>query len=253
MSNIAGKAFAMNLITPIERKQVKWNKVAFWLLTPSKPRNFLNWFTKRLGPRFDFAAKLNGLITLSMIHYARWVIVKPEEWPHLGTEQPREDPAYAYQLFFSNFNGSWAQYVDSFSAGIPEGLDGLWNKNVGWPTSVPQGPFHDYVRHNEVWTNYYYSAYPMAASNDIKSSKRLRNELLDFIDRSEKMGAKEFQREYHKLLSSLQGNPNPDFTAEEKFPCLGQMAPTPIVSLASVAVRRARVEIRSVEEVHDAE
>jgi len=242
MSNIAGKAFAMNLITPIERKQVKWNKLAFWVLLPSKLRNFLNFFTSRISSNYDFATKLDGLITLSMIHYARWVIVKPDEWPHLGKGQPKEDLEYAYQLFFSNFNGSWAQYVDSFSAAIPDGLDGLWYKNVGWPKSVPQGPFHDYVRSNEVWTNYYYSAYPMAASNDVKSAQRVHSELLTFIDTTEGVSAVAFEREYNKLLMSLQGDPDPDSTKPETFACLGQMAPTPIVSLASVAVKRAKTQ-----------
>jgi hypothetical protein len=246
MSNIAGKAFAMNLITPIERKQVKWNKLAFWALTKSPLRDFVNWFLKRLN--FDLTAKLSGLITLSMIHYARWVIVLPDEWPRLEKSQPPEELDYAYQFFFSNFNGSWAQYVDSFSAAIPDGLDALWNKNVNWPTSVPQGPFHRYVEHNEVWTDYYYSAYPMAASNDVKAAQRLKKELVDFITKTETMDAPEFQREYDHLLNSLQGDPHAG-----TFPCLGQMAPTPVVSLASVARRPDRVEYRSLAEAPDGE
>ena len=250
MSNIAGKAFAMNLITPIERKQVLWNKFQFWLLRPSWLRNLLNFFSKRFSKNYDFDKKLDGLLTLSMIHYARWTIVEPDDWPYLGKGQPRESPKYAYQLFFSNFNGSWAQYVDSFSAGIPSGLDGLWYKNVGWPTSVPQGPFHRYVRHNEKWTNYYYSAYPMAAANDVKAAKRLRDELLDFIERTENVSASEFQRQYHALLNSLQGDPD-----RGTFPCLGQVAETPIVSLAQVAVTRAHggVEELAARRTSDAE
>ncbi len=251
MSNIAGKAFAMNLITPIERKQVKWNKLAFWALTPSKLRNFANWFLKRIS--FDLNAKLNGLITLSMIHYARWVIVRPDEWPHLGQGQPREELEYAYQMFFSNFNGSWAQYVDSFSAGIPDGLDGLWYKNVAWPGAVPQGPFHRYVEHNEVWTDYYYSAYPMAASNDVKAARRLRRELLEFIANTKNVDVGEFQREYDNLLNSLQGNPPSDAAKPESFPCLGQLAPTPIVSLASVARMPTRIDYQPAAEAQNAE
>lgn len=236
MSNLAGKAFAMNLITPLEQGQVLWNKIAFWALTPSKLQSFVNQALKIFSfGVFDLNGKLDGLITLSMIHYARWVIVRPDQWPHLGEGQPREDLHYAYQLFFSNFNGTWAQYVDSFSAAIPDGLDRLWRKNVGWPTSVPEGPFHRYVGHNEVWTDYYYSAYPMAASNDIKAAERLRRELLAFIEHTKGLDADSFRREYDTLLNSLQGNPSGNAADPENFPCLGQLGPTPIVSLASIA------------------
>lgn len=228
MSNIAGKAFAMNLITPLTIPTA-------WLNTQILKAIQGNW----IGKLFRAPKRLTGLQTLSMIHYARWVIVKPHEWPHLGKGQPKEDLHYAYQLFFSNFNGSWAQYVDSFSVAIPDGLNALWRKNVGWPTSVPERPFHRYVQHNQVWTNHYYSAYPIAASNDVKSAQRLKDELLRFIQNTENMNADEFKREYDKLLNSLQGSVHGD-VKNDKFPCLGELAPTPIVSLASEAVAERR-------------
>lgn len=243
MSNLAGKAFAMNLVTPLKQWRVTGHKIVFWALTPSTLQRFVSRLLKLITfGKLDLSTKLNGLITLSMIHYARWVIVRPEEWPHLGHNQPREDLHYAYQLFFSNFNGTWAQYVDSFSAAIPAGLDMLWRKNVGWPKSVPQEPFHRYVEHNEVWTDYYYSAYPMAASNDIKAAQRLRRELLEFIETTKDLEADEFERRYDKFLNSLQGNPSPDASKPDNFPCLGQMGPTPIVSLASVARMSSTLE-----------
>src|ERR1700729_1256019 len=109
MSNIAGKAYAMNLLTPIRGSMVVLNKFLFWLVgTPL------------------FRSGLRGLQTLSMIHYARWVIVRAHEFPRLDPSQKPEDVSYAYMFFFSNFNGSWEQYVDSFSAAIPSGLNLLW-------------------------------------------------------------------------------------------------------------------------------
>lgn len=230
MSNLAGKAFAMNLITPHRPLWALVKKAIFWAL---RPTNFINQFLQKIGAgRFAPSASLEGLITLSMIHYARWVIVRPNEWPYLGKGQPREDLHYPYQLFFSNFNGTWAQYVDSFSAAIPRGLNLLWSFNVGWTKSVPEGPFHRYVEHNEVWTDYYYSAYPLASSNDVKAAQRLRRELLAFIDNTKDLDATTFELQYDKLMNSLQGNPSRNAADPENFPCLGQMGPTPIVSLA---------------------
>ena len=206
MSNIAGKAYAMNLVTPIDGAlRRSWNKLQFWAV----------------GTPF-FTSKLKGLATLSMIHYARWVIVKRSEFPNLDVNQPPESLQYSYMFFFSNFNGSWAQYIDSFSAAIPAGLDLLWARNVGWPNSVPETPFHRYVTHNQLFTNHYYSAYPMAASNDVKAAKRVADELRKFVRTTNDMNADSFAAEYTTLLKDLQHD-------------LGQMAPTPIVSLAAEA------------------
>src|SRR5882672_3002067 len=110
MSNIAGKAYAMNLLTPIRAYLVWMNKFIFLLA------------------RIPFIQKLSfgGLLTLSLIHYARWVIMRDRDFPVLSKDQPRERLKYGYMLFLSNFNGSWTQYVDSFSSSIPTGLNLLW-------------------------------------------------------------------------------------------------------------------------------
>ncbi len=207
MSNIAGKAYAMSLITPISGR----------LTTIAKKLIFRALPTRLLVKRLD------GLLTLSMIHYARWVILRADQFPHLDPSQPREKLAYDYMLFFSNFNGSWAQYVDSFSAAIPSGLDLLWWRTVGWPKSVPEQPFHRYVSHNQLFTQHYYNATPMAASNDVKAGKRVKDAVRDFTRRTASATPEQFMADYQSLLRDLQHD-------------LGQMAPTPIVSLANEAV-----------------
>lgn len=212
MSNIAGKSYAMNVITPIKWYMVPINKIIFWLA----------------GTKI-FSSRLNGLITLSLIHYARWAIVKPKEFPRLDESQPEEDIRYTYMFFFSNFNGSWEQYVDSFSSAIPNGLDLLWYKNVNYPNSLPLHSFHDYIFHNQIWTNHYYSAYPLASSNDVKAAKRVKNELISLIDKSNGVTAKEFKNYYDATLRTLQND-------------LSKMEKTPIVSLAAQAVMDRRKE-----------
>ncbi|HEX2604512.1 MAG TPA: hypothetical protein VHL60_07555 [Oxalicibacterium sp.] len=203
MSNIAGKAYAMNVITPIRWYMTWINKLIFWiaLKTPST---------------------LKGLMTLSLIHYARWVIIGRKQFPHLDKHQPKEDLHYAYMLFFSNFNGSWAQYVDSFTFAIPAGLDLFWKWNVRYPKSVPLTSFHSYIQFNQIQTDHYYNAYPMATANDIKSARKLKAALVDFDTRYAAAKPEEFQKQYNKLLRELQHD-------------LGTMQPLPIVSLADQA------------------
>jgi hypothetical protein len=206
MSNIAGKAYAMNAVTPMRWYTAWYNRLFFWFahIRPSTTA---------------------GLVTLSLIHYARWVIIMPGQFPWLGEDQPKEDLKYAYMIFFSNFNGSWNQYVDSFSSAIPGGLDFFWYKSIKYPKSVPMLPFHRYITSNQIWTDYYYNAYPMATSNDVKAAQRVKKSLLSFIDDSKNSTPDDFQQKYNRMLIVLQHD-------------LSQMGPNPVVSLSASAVER---------------
>ena len=200
MSNIAGKAYAMNVITPIRWYMIWLNRLVF-----------------NIAVRFP--ATLKGLKTLSLIHYARWVIIPRHTFPRLDKCQPKEDLNYSYMLFFSNFNGSWDQYVDSFTFAIPSGLDLFWKWNIRYTKSVPLTPFHDYIRQNQIYTSHYYSAYPMASANDVKSAKILKSTLVQFCKDTRGSTAEDFLKAYHGLLNKLQHH-------------LGEMRPTPVVSMA---------------------
>ena len=207
MSNIAGKAYAMNVVTPIRFWTAILNKIIFWAA----------------GKR---PSTLKGLITLSLIHYARWVVVNRDQFPHLSPRQPKENLRFSYMFFFSNFNGSWEQYVDSFTFAIPGGLDLLWKWNVRYPKSVPLTPFHDYIRYNQIETIHYYNAYPMATSNDVKSACKLRLALMDFDARLQEQDSDtEFQQKFFHLLRDVQHD-------------MGQMRRAPIVSMAVQCVQQ---------------
>ena len=68
MSNIAGKAYALNVITPMIRWHV-WLKKAIFLFVRVTP---------------SLLAVLEGL---SFIHFARWAVIKRNQWPDLGPDQ----------------------------------------------------------------------------------------------------------------------------------------------------------------------
>ena len=213
MSNIAGKAYAMNVVTPI-KWYFRWiNKLIFWSVTSGA--------LKLLG------TSLKGLLTLSIIHYARWTIVKPSEFPRLDESQPEETIKYSYMFFFSNFNGSWAQYVDSFHSAIPTGLDLFWYKNVKYPGSVPLTPFHDYITANQIWTHHYYNAYPMASANDVKAGKAIKEQLTDFMNNTAEESPEAFKKRFDQLLIHTQQH-------------IGMMEPSPVVSLSAEAVENRR-------------
>ena len=69
----------------------------------------------------------------------------------------------------------------------------------------------------------------MASSNDVKSAKRLKTRLLKFMGDTDTATPAEFQKQYNRMLLDLQSD-------------LCQMAPTPVVSLASQAIAERRGE-----------
>ena len=153
MSNVSGKAYAMNVVTPV-RPARTWFAQLIFMFTRARPDT------------------LAGLLGLSFIHFARWILIRRDQWPDFG--QPKERLQQDYMLFCSNFNGTWDQYIDAFSDALPGGLDLLWYSSTKYPHSIPITPVKDYIRANQVDTDYYYNATPGAAQRDVKSGLRVR-------------------------------------------------------------------------------
>ncbi len=182
MSNLAGKAYAMNVLTP----------VAPW----KTPLQVLIFMAARLLP-----AQLSGLLGLKLIHFARWVMIRRDQWPDLG--QGGQMLANDAMLFLSNFNGTWDQYIDAFADGIPGGLDLFWYTSTKYPHSIPISTFKDYIEHNQIATNYYYNATPGSAQRDIKAALRVRAELVDLAEIHARGDAGTFAAAYAAALARL--------------------------------------------------
>jgi len=185
MSNIAGKAYGMNVITPMRPWRTWINRFIF-MVARTQPQ------------------QLGGLLGLSIIHFARWVLIKRKQWPDLGQGRPvlRND----YMLFVSNFNGTWDQYIDAFSDGIPNGLDLFWYSSTKYPGSIPITPFKNYIRANQVDTDYYYNATPGAAQRDIKAALRLWGVLDRLAAQHAVMPPEEFAAAYRAALTAVQND-----------------------------------------------
>lgn len=184
-SNINHKTYAMNAVTP-----QKWWKT--WIVR-------LIFFI--LG---KFPKTTAGLVELSFIHFARWVIVPRRKFPHVDPGQPVEELRYDYMLFFSNFNGTWNQYIDAFSAVLSTGLNAIWRWSEKFPGSVPVTPFKQHIARCQFDTDYYYTAYPYATTNDVKAAHRVQTELDALVQSSAGQSAEEFERAYRKFVVAVQ-------------------------------------------------
>jgi len=145
---------------------------------------------------------LSGLLGLKLIHFARWVIIRRNQWPDPAGNgaQPLDED---YMLFLSNFNGTWDQYIDAFADGIPQGLDLFWYASTKYPHSIPISTFKSYITANQIQTNYYYNATPGAAQRDIKAALRVRRELLALADQHRGGDAAAFAKAYREALTKL--------------------------------------------------
>jgi hypothetical protein len=206
MSNVAGKAYGMTVITPMK-------PVRTWI-------NHLIFMVARIMP-----GTLSGLLGLSLIHFARWVIVRRSQWPDLGQGKPEVDNDY--MIFCSNFNGTWDQYIDAFSDGIPNGLDLFWYSSTKYPSSVPSTPFKSYISHNQIQNNYYYNATPGSAQRDIKSALRIYHRLKQLAEKHPRLTPDEFAIEYRMALVAVQND-------------LGSPGPAPVASPATENAERNR-------------
>ena len=185
MPNTAGKAYAMNVITPMP-PAVTWLQRLIFMVARAMP------------------STLKGLLGLKLIHFARWVIIRRDQWPDLG--QGKQSLQYDYMLFCSNFNGTWDQYIDAFSDGIPSGLDLLWCSSTKYPHSIPISPFKNYIRANQIDTDYYYNSVPGAAQRDVKSALRVRRAILALAARRAALSPDEFRKLYVSTLVEVQND-----------------------------------------------
>ena len=170
MADVQGRATAITTLTRLRPGGRLQLAVVFWI-------------------GHHVTATLRKLQALSFIHYARWVIVDGDEL-----------------LFESNFNGTWDQYIDAFSAVVPLRMKAIWGSSHGFPGPVPVEPFKAYIRQNEYVTNHYWSAYPGASTTEIVSAKRVAHALDDFKRRSARLPPDAFAAAYARFLTDIQGD-----------------------------------------------
>ena len=175
MTNINGKAYAMNAITPMKPWKTPVLRLFFFILGAVKSLQ-------------------KDLKNLSFIHFARWVCVGRKAFPRLSEQQPVEDLKYDYLIFFSNFNGTWNQYIDAFSSVLYRGLNLIWMWSERFPGSRPVTGFKRYITLVQFDTDYYYNVYPHSATNDVKAALRVQDALTNFAQTSQSLSPAAFEK-----------------------------------------------------------
>jgi hypothetical protein len=123
-------------------------------------------FAKSLISYLFVNGKLMGIPT---IHFARWVMID---------DQKR-------MLFFSNFDGSWQQYLGDFIDKSGWGLTGIWSNTQKFPRTkflfaagaYDEEHFLAWSRYFQIPTAVWYCAYPQLSIKNIINNSYIRNEL----------------------------------------------------------------------------
>jgi len=198
MSNINGKVYAMNVVTPMKPWKTWLLRAFFFILGHVKPLQA-------------------DLINLHFIQFARWVIVPRNSFPFFGGTQRREKLRYDYLLFFSNFNGTWNQYIDAFSAVLSRGLNLIWRWSEKFPGSVPVTPFKNYITSVQYDTDYYFSAYPEATVNDVESAHIVQREFDLLANTASASSPIQFRSTYQEFVLKVQTHLGSTGDAPEVF------------------------------------
>lgn len=164
-----------SLVNKLEKDEDLFAQNQFTQVVVMKPGivrqlNFRIWMlrTKVLASYMFVKGKLLNIPT---IHFARWVLFDNKK----------------HVLFFSNFDGSWQQYLGDFIDQSGWGLSGIFSNTVNFPTTrfmVTGGAYDEehflaWSRSTQIPTNVWYSAYPHLSIKNIINNTKIRNELRD--------------------------------------------------------------------------
>lgn len=138
-------------------------------------------FAKALVKNLFVNGKLMGIPT---IHFARWVMIDNQR----------------RMLFFSNFDGSWQQYLGDFIDKSGWGLTGIWSNTQKFPKTkflfaagaYDEEHFLAWSRYFQIPTAVWYCAYPHLSIKNIINNSYIRNEL--FRDLNEKQAQQFLKR-----------------------------------------------------------
>jgi len=116
-----------------------------------------------LAAKYQF--NLGSLGGITTIHFARWAFMD-------GGKR---------LLFFSNYDGSWENYLGEFIDRAAIGLTAVWSNTVGFPKTknmvhggaTDEERFKSWTRMRQVPTQLWYSAYPDLTVQNIRQNSRI--------------------------------------------------------------------------------
>jgi hypothetical protein len=89
---------------------------------------------------------------------------------------------------------------------LSKGLNLVWRWSEKFPGSVPVTPFKEYIARVQFDTDYYYTAYPHAAANDLKSAHIVQASLDSLSQRAQACSPEQFADAYLHFVLEVQAH-----------------------------------------------
>lgn len=179
-SNISGQAYSLTVLTPIADGR----------------ETDLARYLDDLPP--GDASPLAGV---PGTHFARWVVIDDVvyEGPNEGE---REHLAHPRLLFTSNFDGTLGPYLEGLRTGLGDRADTIWGHCSAYPGRQDGAAFAAWIRHHQIDSSLFYTAYGDRTVDDVRRSLALRTQLIAFALRGQGMAAAELKTAFMQAFGS---------------------------------------------------
>jgi hypothetical protein len=179
-SNVSGQAYALTVITPIERGR------------EDELRAYLESFRDNGQP--------SPLARLPRTHFGRWVIV-PDYHSERG--QPKPDGLASQQLVFtSNFDGARDSYLDELCDALAVEAEEIWGRCVGCPKPASGAELKRYLLHNQLDTGFFVAAYGNANVQKVQAAVAQRARLIEFAIATQGAAPEDLQARFAEQFGS---------------------------------------------------
>jgi hypothetical protein len=169
-SNTLGQAYALTVLTPI-RPDARADLCAL-----------LASFGRNGSP---FAA-------LGRTHFARWVVV--DDFINDPSQRTEDHVACPYLLFTATLDGELDSYLNVLCA--TDWAAQVWGACIGAPDPAAGPALKAYLRHNQIDTGLFFSAYPDARAEHVRRCLDLRERLIDFAAAAQAMEPETLKSEF---------------------------------------------------------
>jgi hypothetical protein len=114
--------------------------------------------------------EIHDLRKHEFVHFGRWTFVRPPR----GTGKLGD----RYVLIETNYNGSFAEYLDTIATDLKQHMDKIWGGCYGCPKNLqPTTEFRRWARDHEAPAQHYFCPYPDATVKEIEVALALRRDL----------------------------------------------------------------------------
>lgn len=134
---------------------------------------------------------------ISSIHFARWLILRPEQYLQLSASfapfvatvangAPDENRYRSWLFFTSNFDGDLKSYLRDFAVFLATDVDRIWGNCQGYPEGGARDfeAYWNYAKRYQIPTDAFYNAYPGLSVARIHQLSSFKQRFDEFVART---------------------------------------------------------------------